>query len=79
MHICPISNGLMDYIKYCSRCGERMEVLDRVENYYDDYSPYLSYELTNLNEGDSKYKCSHFCFCPSCGTRDIIEIRNIIE
>jgi hypothetical protein len=79
MYICPVCNGLIDYIKYCPKCGDKMEVLDRVENYYDDYSPYLSYELTDLNDGDVYNKCSHICLCNGCGNRNVVGIRNIIE
>lgn len=79
MNICPVCNGLFDYIKYCSVCGDRMQILDRIENYYDNYSPYLSYNLTDLNDGDVSYICSHVCICPTCGKRDIVGIRNIAE
>jgi hypothetical protein len=56
-----------------------MEILDRVENYYDNYSPYLSYELTDLNDGDVNYICSHECFCKRCGMIEIVGIRNVVE
>ncbi|TDT47638.1 hypothetical protein [Fonticella tunisiensis] len=79
MYICPVCNGLIDYIKYCKRCGERMNILDRLENYYDDYSPYLSYELTDMDDGDMYYICSHLGVCPNCGDKEIIGIRNVIE
>lgn len=79
MEICPVCNGLFEFIKYCPRCGGRMDILDRVENYYDNYSPYLSYELTDLNDGDTRSVCSHICRCQKCGFKDTAAIRNIIE
>lgn len=79
MDICPVCNGLFEYIKYCPNCGTRMNVMDRVENYYDNYSPYLSYELTDLNDGDIGYICSHVCYCSNCGNKERINIRNIGE
>lgn len=79
MNICPVCNGLVDYAAYCQRCGERMEIHDRVENYYDDYSPYLSYGLTDLNDEDPGYICSHVCFCRNCGTQGVVAVRNIVE
>lgn len=79
LNICPVCNGLIEYIKYCTRCGSKMNILDRVENYYDNYSPYLSYELTDLNDGDVNYICSHECICPKCGKREVVGIRNIVE
>lgn len=79
MLICPVCNGLIEYIKYCPSCGSKMKVMDRVENYYDDYSPYLSYELTDLIDGDTSYICSHICVCPNCGERCVASVRGVLE
>lgn len=79
MYICPVCNGMIDYVKDCDRCGARMDVMDRVENYYDDYSPYLSYELTDSNDGDPHNQCSHISFCPNCGNREVLRVSNIFE
>jgi hypothetical protein len=79
LYICPVCNGVIDYIKYCPRCGDKMSILDRVENYYDDYSPYLSYELTDLNDGNSERTCTHMSVCRTCGYKTKIFIENIIE
>lgn len=78
MYICPLCNGMIDYIKYCPSCGGRMEVYDRVENYDDSYSPYLSYPLTDLNDGDPPSICSHSAQCPVCGMKSIVHVQNII-
>jgi hypothetical protein len=79
MNICPVCNGLIEYVKHCKRCGAQMEILDRWENYYDDYSPYLSYELTDQNDGDPSGICSHVSICSNCGERETAEIRSEIE
>ena len=79
MQICPVCNGMFDYVRNCRRCGSVMEILDRFENYYDDYSPYLSYELTDMNDGDPQNVCSHLSLCPNCGEREIVDIRNMVE
>ena len=79
MSICPVCNGLIDYVAYCEWCGGRMEIEDRVENYYDDYTPYLSYELTDLNDGDSSQICRHICFCRNCSSQGVVAIRNIVK
>lgn len=79
MLICPVCNGLVEYIKYCPICGEKMEVLDRVENYYDDYSPYLNYSMTDMNDGDVSYICSHICYCQRCGNRIVASVNNVLE
>lgn len=77
MLICPVCNGLVDYNKKCPLCGSRMEILDRIENYYDSYSADLPYEITDLNDGDPSYICKHIIICPSCGYRDVEGIYNI--
>lgn len=79
MNVCPVCNGLIDYIKYCPRCNKKMGILDRVENYYDDYSPYLDYKLTDLNDGDPRDVCTHICYCPECDVRQTVGIRSIAE
>lgn len=79
MEVCPICNGMIEYIKFCSKCGNKMNILDRIENYYDEYSPYLSYELTDMADGDIPNVCSHFCYCPNCGEKSIISAENIPE
>lgn len=79
MEICPVCNALVDFIKYCPNCGERMAILDRVENYYDNYSPYLSYELTDLNDGDIHNVCTHVCLCEKCGFKGSAWVRNVLE
>lgn len=79
MYICPVCNGLVEYVRYCPVCGEKMDILDRIENYYDDYSPYLSYELTDLNDGDSPHICSHVSLCRNCGYKDNSHIQNICQ
>lgn len=79
MNICPLCNGLVDYIKYCPNCAERMQIFDRVENYYDNYSPYLSYDLTDLNDGDPSSICTHVCYCKNCGYQGVVGVKNIVE
>jgi hypothetical protein len=79
MDICPVCNGIIDYIKYCPKCKNRMDMLDRVENYYDDYSADLEYDLTDLNDGDPKDICSHICYCPDCKIRQTIGVKYVAE
>lgn len=78
MYVCPLCNGMVDYIKYCPSCGSRMEIFDRVENYFDSYAPYLNYPLTDLNDGDPPHICSHSAHCPVCGMESIVHVENII-
>jgi len=79
MYICPICNGLYDYVKICPSCGAQMQILDRVENYYDSYSGELPYELTDLNDGDPPNICRHITVCPKCGYRTTVGISNVLK
>lgn len=79
MNICPICNGLIDYEKYCSKCGAKMEILERIEDYDDSYAPYLNYSLTDLNDGDPPGICSHVSICHNCKNKEIVSIKNIIK
>jgi DNA-directed RNA polymerase subunit M/transcription elongation factor TFIIS len=77
MEVCPICNNLFDYKKNCIKCGERMEILDRIENYEDSYAPYLNYEITDLNDGTASNICSHLMICPKCKNKEILNINMI--
>lgn len=79
MHICPLCNGLIQYERNCSKCGAPMEVLDRIENYYDNYSPYLSYNITDMNDGDPFDICTHVLVCRNCNNKEILRIKNIVK
>lgn len=79
MNICPLCNGLIDYIKYCPKCGHKMEILDREENYYDSYSPYLSYGITDKIDGVPENICVHITVCRNCNYIGRAFINNVIE
>lgn len=79
MNICPICNGLLDYERSCHKCGNKMEVQGRLEDYEDGYSPYLNYSITDLNDGDSSNICSHLLICPYCKNTEVVEFRNVAK
>jgi hypothetical protein len=74
MNICPVCNGLTDYVKYCSKCGSKMEISSRIEDEDDSYAPYENYNITDLNDGDPPDICSHIAECKTCRIKEIIKI-----
>jgi len=61
---CPICNGLQNVSKLCPYCGGEMEERGALQDFIDDYSPYLSRELAaNLTESRD---CVHLYSCPVC-------------
>ena len=79
MKICPLCNGLAIYEKWCLVCGFRMDIKDRVEDYEDSYSPYLSYNITDMNDGDPPNICTHISVCSNCGNKEMTRITMMIK
>lgn len=62
--ICPICNGLEGVRRLCPYCGGEMEERGSLQDFIDDYSPYLSQQLgENLTEGGD---CVHLYYCRTC-------------
>lgn len=77
-YLCPLCNGLKEVVKYCSKCGSLMKDDGRVQDYYDDYSPYLSYVLTDVLDGEPSGICQHIFTCTVCGKQDHNNINKIV-
>lgn len=62
--ICPICNGLQSIRRFCPYCGQAMEERGALQDFIDDYSPYLSRELGEdlLQTKD----CVHLYYCSHC-------------
>lgn len=76
--LCPLCNGLSKTNKICSECGNLMEDRGRIQDYYDDYSPYLSYGITDVLDGEPGDICQHIFNCPICGHDKVDNIKKII-
>ncbi len=62
--ICPICNGLQSIPRFCPHCGKEMEERGALQDFIDDYSPYLSQELgENLLQTKD---CVHLYYCSYC-------------
>ncbi len=76
--LCPLCNGLFDSAVRCKICGGFMKDGGRIQDFYDDYSPYLSHNLTDKMDGEPPGICQHIFTCTSCGHDDVLNIRKIL-
>lgn len=76
-YLCPLCNGLIQYEKKCSKCMSYMMDRGRVQDYYDDYSPYLSYSITDIMDEEPANICQHIFACPVCEYDDVVNINKM--
>jgi hypothetical protein len=78
MGICPLCNGLEEYIGKCSTCGGSLVDAGKVTDYLDDYSAYMEINLMKMLDGDMNSLengvCMHVVCCPSCHLEQIVSI-----
>ncbi len=75
--VCPICNGLSSYIVECPKCGQGMTSRGIIQDYYDDYSPYLPREITEEIDGVASGICLHVFYCEYCGVDKRVPIKQI--
>ncbi len=75
--ICPICNGLVSYIVRCPHCHETMTASAAIQDYFDDYSPYLDKEITEMVDGVSSKQCLHIFYCINCKENKRVPINKI--
>lgn len=71
---CPVCNGFREEIAACRLCGHKMEDTGRLENAFDDYSPYRDIEhlrMTNAYLDLQAGECLHLFICQRCNHKDI--------
>ncbi|SDK21363.1 hypothetical protein [Natronincola ferrireducens] len=76
--VCPICNSLASYIVKCPFCTSKMESQGAIQDYFDDYSPYLDKEITEKLDGVASEQCLHIFFCPQCQKDKRIGIDKIL-
>ena len=64
--ICPICNGIASYVVKCSDCGNQMEARGAIQEYFDDYSPYLDKSITQKVDRVDHNSCVHLFYCSNC-------------
>ncbi len=75
--ICPICNGFSGYIIKCPDCGSQMEDGGAIQDYFDDYSPYLDKNITQQINGAKHNRCVHLFYCLNCNEDKRITINEI--
>lgn len=67
MAVCPVCNSLTVVKMNCPNCGRQMTDAGKLQDYYDDYSPYLAQDIyqDGYDSNDSEH-CVHLFACPYC-------------
>lgn len=76
--VCPLCNGIDEAHFNCPLCHSNMVDEGPVVDYLDDYSPYLSKDITQLVDGAAHDKCVHLYKCKHCGYDKIVEINRVM-
>lgn len=66
-YLCPLCNGIENASVRCEICNAQMDDAGRIQDFFDDYSPYLDNDITGLADGVSNDQCLHIFVCPRCG------------
>lgn len=64
--VCPLCNGLKTVKEVCPNCQSYMDDTGPIENYYDDYSPYLDRDITQKIDKTEDMYCVHLFQCTQC-------------
>ncbi len=72
--LCPLCNGLETKTIVCGQCGANMEDKGAIQEYFDDYSPYLDLDITRRVDGVPGDLCLHIFWCEACGAHKRIAV-----
>lgn len=75
--VCPVCNCMVSYLVSCNGCGGIMEDSGLVQDFYDDYSPYLDRSITSRVDGAPEDECMHLFYCPHCDSNKRLPIKRI--
>ena len=75
--ICPICNTLENVMIPCENCGDIMIDQGRICNFYDNYSSYLDFDITEKIDNVDHTKCVHLYHCKSCDSDKRVAISKI--
>jgi len=74
---CPVCNCMVSCVVSCHICGGIMEDSGVVQDFYDDYSPYLDRSITNKVDGAPWDECMHLFYCSECDSKKRIPIKRV--
>ncbi|WP_066504889.1 hypothetical protein [Abyssisolibacter fermentans] len=75
--VCPLCNSIQDITVKCE-CGSEMINKGPLVDYLDDYSPYLSNDITQLVDGASHNECMHLFYCNNCSKDKRVAVKKIL-
>lgn len=75
--VCPLCNGIQEILDECEYCNGKMVDEGPLVNYLDEYSPYLSNDITQLVDGAPHDKCMHLFKCSECEFDKRVEIQRV--
>lgn len=75
--VCPFCNGIQETNKSCPKCSNTMGDDGPIVNYLDDYSPYLSNDITQLVDGVPHDQCLHLFSCSKCGYDERVIVNRV--
>jgi hypothetical protein len=79
MNICPLCNGLRNIKIACQNCGNQLEDMGKLTDFFGDYSPYMGIDMMKMVDGYQftyqQHQCPHLFYCSQCG-RDEVRLIN---
>jgi hypothetical protein len=75
--VCPVCNGMKVYLLKCPICGDQMENDGPIQDFLDDYSPYLPISITQQVDGTYQDQCVHVFHCKYCNKNRKFKIQKI--
>ncbi|KXG77215.1 hypothetical protein [Thermotalea metallivorans] len=76
--VCPICNAMAVYLLKCPVCGNQMENIGALQEFFDDYSPYLPMDITQRIDDAPHSQCVHLFYCKTCHYDKRIPIDRVI-
>ncbi|MFZ5968182.1 MAG: hypothetical protein ACOYVK_13540 [Bacillota bacterium] len=76
-YVCPLCNAMVAYLFKCPECGKQMENVGTIQDFFDDYSPYLPMDITQRLDGAPSYQCVHLFKCTHCNHDKRISIDRV--